>query len=573
MRRVGNATGNEWWEARLPEDYAAPYTDRTQMESFIRAKYSERRWAGPGNPPHMQAAAPAQPVASDGRVNPAMYQGRFAHDVLALQQPVAFSRPKHPPPPAPPKPADDPNTRPKSKFARKSDADAHPRVARRTSDPPPDLKHDDISAFLFMKDRNKTRPKPRTSGEKTAVPESNPESGPAPPSDDDPSAFSFMNERPKPGSKFAKQWKPPEPAEGDSPESSAFSFLNAKPKAAPKLARPLIPDPEQTSDISAFSFMNDAPEPPSDLDGPPNPDPEQTSDASAFSFMNEPTSDLDAPPTLEPPPGSGAQSPPESEESAFSFMNETPTPTSDRPATAKPASDHAAPKPHSDRAAPPNPKPERRAPPESDASAFSFMNERAKPHPRAAPPAQPEASAFAFLNAADDDSTPSAFSFLNSPDPETAAYSFVDEPAKPEQRLPRFARPLDPKAGPKPAEKPRERRAPPRRREPPPGSTAGDILRQAEAAGRGAKKRGRMKQLEKGKIAHEIQPGMTLLDQMLAIVTGAREGRPGSAPAEPTPAGASARRGADPAFRDFLTRRQLEFRQMYPLAYPDPDYW
>jgi hypothetical protein len=99
MRRVGNANGNAWWEARLPPDYVPPCFDRGQMESFIRAKYAEHRWAGPGLPPHVQSLPPAIP-ATNGRANPSMYEGRFAHNPQATQQQqIVFGRnppaPKH----------------------------------------------------------------------------------------------------------------------------------------------------------------------------------------------------------------------------------------------------------------------------------------------------------------------------------------------------------------------------------------------------------------------------------------------------------------------------------------------
>ena len=52
MRKVGNKIANEFWEAKLPKDYTRPSPfDRYNMENFIRAKYSEGRWALQGEPP------------------------------------------------------------------------------------------------------------------------------------------------------------------------------------------------------------------------------------------------------------------------------------------------------------------------------------------------------------------------------------------------------------------------------------------------------------------------------------------------------------------------------------------
>ena len=52
MRRVGNKKGNAFWEARLPLNFTRPLSsDRLHMEQFIRAKYIEKRWAAPGDPP------------------------------------------------------------------------------------------------------------------------------------------------------------------------------------------------------------------------------------------------------------------------------------------------------------------------------------------------------------------------------------------------------------------------------------------------------------------------------------------------------------------------------------------
>jgi hypothetical protein len=88
MRRVGNSEGNAYWKARLPAGSTPPYSERAQMENFIRAKYAQRLW---GDPPHLRNPAAASAVsvagatipAGDGRANPEMYDGRFSNPTLA----------------------------------------------------------------------------------------------------------------------------------------------------------------------------------------------------------------------------------------------------------------------------------------------------------------------------------------------------------------------------------------------------------------------------------------------------------------------------------------------------------
>jgi hypothetical protein len=70
--------------------------------------------------------------------------------------------------------------------------------------------------------------------------------------------------------------------------------MNARPKVASKFAN--TPKPEQNPKASAFSFMNEEPKPTSDIDAPPGSDDQSSleQEASAFSFMNgkpKPTSD------------------------------------------------------------------------------------------------------------------------------------------------------------------------------------------------------------------------------------------------------------------------------------------
>lgn len=86
MRRVGNKIANEYWEARLPKDFIRPATgDRLGMEAFIRAKYIEKRWAAPGEPPHIK---PPSHTSTGGSVRPsiAMYEGYFKHNPVQQQQ-------------------------------------------------------------------------------------------------------------------------------------------------------------------------------------------------------------------------------------------------------------------------------------------------------------------------------------------------------------------------------------------------------------------------------------------------------------------------------------------------------
>lgn len=84
MRRVGNKVGNEYWEARLPPEFMRPNScDRASMEAFIRAKYAEGRWAGPGTPPHLRTGR-AGAATTGPRSVANMYDGYFQH---ANQQP------------------------------------------------------------------------------------------------------------------------------------------------------------------------------------------------------------------------------------------------------------------------------------------------------------------------------------------------------------------------------------------------------------------------------------------------------------------------------------------------------
>ena len=87
MRRVGNKVGNEYWEARLPPEFMRPNScDRASMEAFIRAKYAEGRWAGPGTPPHLRTGRGGGPGAGGApRTVANMYDGYFAHNVNQQQ--------------------------------------------------------------------------------------------------------------------------------------------------------------------------------------------------------------------------------------------------------------------------------------------------------------------------------------------------------------------------------------------------------------------------------------------------------------------------------------------------------
>ncbi|OHT15572.1 hypothetical protein TRFO_02923 [Tritrichomonas foetus] len=84
MRKVGNKIGNEYWEARLPRDFIRPASgDRFGMEAFIRAKYIERRWAAPGEPPQNRSSTSHQ---SGVRPSVNMYEGYFQHNPMQQQQ-------------------------------------------------------------------------------------------------------------------------------------------------------------------------------------------------------------------------------------------------------------------------------------------------------------------------------------------------------------------------------------------------------------------------------------------------------------------------------------------------------
>ncbi|KAH0786822.1 ARF GAP-like zinc finger-containing protein [Histomonas meleagridis] len=85
MRRVGNKVANEYWEANLPPDFMRPSpSDRYGMECFIRAKYVERRWAAPGEPPSsVNYKKTLSPARSTGNI----YEGYFVHNPVQQQQP------------------------------------------------------------------------------------------------------------------------------------------------------------------------------------------------------------------------------------------------------------------------------------------------------------------------------------------------------------------------------------------------------------------------------------------------------------------------------------------------------
>ncbi|KAH0794167.1 putative ADP-ribosylation factor GTPase-activating protein AGD15 [Histomonas meleagridis] len=52
MASVGNKIGNEYWEAKLPDDFKRPDPANSfQMTNFIRQKYVQRKWAADGPPP------------------------------------------------------------------------------------------------------------------------------------------------------------------------------------------------------------------------------------------------------------------------------------------------------------------------------------------------------------------------------------------------------------------------------------------------------------------------------------------------------------------------------------------
>ena len=87
MKKVGNKIANQYWEARLPPGFVRPNTtDRAGMTAFIRAKYIERRWAAPGEPPQNQAAARGNQQFAKPSIK--MYEGYFQNNPLNAQQPM-----------------------------------------------------------------------------------------------------------------------------------------------------------------------------------------------------------------------------------------------------------------------------------------------------------------------------------------------------------------------------------------------------------------------------------------------------------------------------------------------------
>ena len=88
MKRVGNKIANEYWEARLPPDFIRPSsTDRVNMEAFIRAKYVQKLWAAPGEPPHLRTNfRPSGGISSGQKPSINMYNGYFQHNPTSGNQ-------------------------------------------------------------------------------------------------------------------------------------------------------------------------------------------------------------------------------------------------------------------------------------------------------------------------------------------------------------------------------------------------------------------------------------------------------------------------------------------------------
>ena len=52
MANIGNKIANNYWEGNLPNDFQRPLTsNRMQLALFIKQKYTDKKWALPGNPP------------------------------------------------------------------------------------------------------------------------------------------------------------------------------------------------------------------------------------------------------------------------------------------------------------------------------------------------------------------------------------------------------------------------------------------------------------------------------------------------------------------------------------------
>lgn len=63
MESIGNEISNQYWEARLPPDYARPATDDLEgLTKFIRLKYEMKKWADP------HGVAPHEALAGGGSV-------------------------------------------------------------------------------------------------------------------------------------------------------------------------------------------------------------------------------------------------------------------------------------------------------------------------------------------------------------------------------------------------------------------------------------------------------------------------------------------------------------------------
>lgn len=87
MKRVGNKIANEYWESRLPPDFIRPSsTDRVNMEAFIRAKYVQKLWAAPGEPPHLRTNFRPSGVSSGQKPSVSMYNGYFQHNPMSGNQ-------------------------------------------------------------------------------------------------------------------------------------------------------------------------------------------------------------------------------------------------------------------------------------------------------------------------------------------------------------------------------------------------------------------------------------------------------------------------------------------------------
>ena len=87
MEHVGNVTGNQFWESKVPKNFSRPSPqDRAHLEKFIHDKYVGAVWAGSGFPPHKKTM-PAR-TCSMGTITKTKGSGHVATGTPKFAKPM-----------------------------------------------------------------------------------------------------------------------------------------------------------------------------------------------------------------------------------------------------------------------------------------------------------------------------------------------------------------------------------------------------------------------------------------------------------------------------------------------------